>query len=158
MRRPLSPPVRLWAAASYLLPVAVAVLLHPELGQVRLVREHAANSLMLGLLLLGPMVVLGGGRGGPLEWLMLVGVLLTLWLLMVFGIVAYEAVRAWQGKRPWAPWASRVAALLPRPRGASSPGFGTAGVRPAELGDIGRRGQREQGGVPAGPEGTDLTL
>lgn|GEM_PF-2346535 len=158
MRRPLSPPVRLWAAASYLLPVAVVALLHPEMAQVRLVREHAANALALGLMLLGPMVVLGSGRGGPLEWLMLVGLLLTLWLVVVFGLVAFEAVRAWQGRRPWAPWAPRVASWLPRPRVASAPGLGAAGVRPAELGDVGGGRQRQQDGLPPGAEGPDFPL
>lgn len=135
------------------MPVALVALLHPEVSRVRLVREHAANSLTLGLLLLGPLLVLGGGRGGPLEWLILVGVLLTLWLLLVSATVTVEAVRAWQGRRPWAPWAARVATWLP---GASAPGFGGGGVRPAELGDVGRGGKGEEDRVAARTEGPDL--
>lgn len=111
-RRPVSTPVRALAAFSYLLPVAIVLLVMPAYRQVRLIRVHALASLILGSICGFVVLLFGALRPGSLEAALLVGVVISAALTICFGFSVWGAIWAYQGKPPPAPGVKLLAERL----------------------------------------------
>lgn len=104
-RVPQAAPYRALASLSYLTPVAVVLLLLPQYRAVRLLRYHSVQSLALSGLTVALIVALGllGTLLGPIPRigmpiLLLTGIGISLVMLGAFGVAAYAAVLAYDGR------------------------------------------------------------
>lgn len=104
-RVPQAAPYRAIASLSYLVPVAIGVLLLPQYRAIRLLRFHAIQSLALFGLTTVLMIALGivGTLLGPLPWLgiwilMGTGLGISGGILAGVGVAIYAAVVAYDGR------------------------------------------------------------
>lgn len=111
---PRSAPYRALAAMCYLLPVAVLMIILPSYREVRLLRIHAIQSMLLATLSVAGTVAiaLSGTVLGRLPWvgmsvLMLTGLLICIWILLVVAYASAAAVAAYQGKSLRIPFVDR---------------------------------------------------
>lgn len=111
-RRPVSTPVRALAAAAYVAPVGVALLLMPAYRQIRLIRLHVFVSLILSATTAIAVMALGSLRPSALELLIADGIFLSAFILGYFGMAIAGAVSAYQGRNPDLPIVAKLAVRL----------------------------------------------
>ncbi len=104
-RVPQAAPYRTLASLSYLVPVAVVMLLLPQYRAVRLLRYHAVQSVALTVLTTFLIVALGilGTLLGPIPRvgmtvLLMTGLGISAVMLASLGVTAYAAVLAYDGR------------------------------------------------------------
>ena len=118
-RRPLSEEIRLFAAFGYLFPLPVFLLLNPRLREIRLVRLHSLQGIILFLLMALSLLLTSAlttwlSRWLGLGMLLLGGVAMIVIILGAALMAGFSAVAGYQGRSNVLPLVTWLARWLDR--------------------------------------------
>ncbi|HEY9764946.1 MAG TPA: hypothetical protein V6C82_01210 [Chroococcales cyanobacterium] len=118
-RRPLSEEIRLFAAFGYLFPMPVFLLLNPRLREIRLVRLHSLQGIILFLLLAFSLLLTSALSTLLSPWfglgMLLLGGLAMIALILGAALMAgFSVVAAYQGRSNFLPLVTGLARWLDR--------------------------------------------